>query len=562
MNHEGNGLPIQTNGQHPAPPIIGVEALTPTTDSSPSSNPRRDEKGVPWRVAAVIPGFGKHKDVVMLLRDMGRLDLRGIDFWVTLVDNATPDRPLSDIPAPAHLRLEHLRLPENTGGAGGFNAGMRRVLSGEGLSGQFDPPDFVWLVDSDARVSRNSLRELVKALAKHKKLCAVGSALVDPVKGLVYEIGGRISRTKGEWHPACGGNPDRRIPLRADYLAACSALARREAIEKTGLLPDVFIHGDDVMWFLRMQKATGQRVAGIPSSRVFHPSFLDKFQTWTRYYGCRNSFACIDAMGLGRITRFRKGMVETKRAVCQAVMGLDELADLHLDGMRDALAGRLEGHHIPAGRQTIINSYRLTPIKKLAENIKGELAGMRKGARVWVHPLLLSHPRDFKDLKHQARQLGAPTRVATYWRRRDRFSFLLTDTLKAMWRCAVGPTADIAVVPTGLPTSWFRGRVLYEVTPDGYLRREIRRGARVNRAARVCVRGLMLSIKLGAAEQVPKPALVPVPKRPAIPPRVQSKTTPGATTEPRWAQSCLPGAHSTAHDRPHSRSFAAPNPTS
>ena len=132
-----HGSPLETR------PVAPIEASTPA---------RR-----PWRVAAVIPGFGKHKDVELLLRDLSRLDLRGIELWAVLVDNATPV-PLSTVPVPANLRLEHHRMSENTGGAGGFNAGMSRVLAGEGLSGEFDPPDFIWCLDSDARVIRSTLR--------------------------------------------------------------------------------------------------------------------------------------------------------------------------------------------------------------------------------------------------------------------------------------------------------------------------------------------------------------------------------------------------------------------
>lgn len=474
------------NGHHASipSPVIGLEALTP------AAAVRRGVKGVPWRVAAVIPGFGKHKDVELLLKDLGRLDLRGIEFWAVLVDNATPNRPLSDVPAPAHLRLEHYRLGENTGGAGGFNAGMARVLAGEGLSAEFEAPDFVWLVDSDARVSRRSLRELVKALIKHKNLCAAGSALVDHSTNAVYEIGGRVSRDRGEWYPAAGGNPDRRILVKCDYLAACSALVRRDAIEQTGLMPDIFIHGDDVQWMVRLARTTGKKIRGVVTSRVYHPHFLGKFQTWTRYYGCRNSFAAIDAMKLGPKVRYRKAMVETQRAVCQSMMGLDELAELHIQGIQDAAACRTKGHHIAMGRDNLLKLYKPQPISTLAAAITEERTRMGSGATVWVHPLLIAHPLDFADLKAEVTKLGLSLKVGEYWKHRHRFERKKRDAVKAFWRAFIaGPTADIAIVPTGWPTGWFRGKVHYEVTPDGFYRRDIKVGERLKKTASIFWRG-------------------------------------------------------------------------
>jgi len=516
LHAHNNGL---SNGHlaH-AKPIVGLETLT---------KPRRGVKGTPWRVAAVVPGFGKHSDVELLLKDFSRLDLRGIEFWVVLVDNATPNRPLSDIPTPPNVRLEHLRLTENTGGAGGFNAGMARVLAGEGLTAEFDPPDFLWLVDSDARVSRRSLRELIKVLAKPKKLCAVGSALVDRDTGFVYEIGGRVSRDKGEWHPAAGGNPDRRLLIKCDYLAACSALVRREAIEQTGLMPDIFIHGDDVQWFIRLQLATNSRVAGVPRSRVFHPHFLGKFQTWTRYYGCRNSFAAIDAMGLGRQVRFRKAIVEIKRAVCQAIMGLDELAELHMQGIEDAAACRTRGHHIAMGRDNLLRMYKPEPIGTLARAVRVDLERLGIGTTVWVHPLLVAHPKDFEALKTEVRSLGLSTQVDPYWHRRQRFTNTKRDAIKALWRALVaGPTADVAIVPTGWPTGWFRGKVHYEVTPDGYFRREIRVAERLNRAVSVIWRGCKAAMRLRAREPFTD-TLPPAPER-----RTTNSNTDSASAQP------------------------------
>lgn len=468
----------------------------------PSGRQRRGVHGAPWRVAAVIPGFGKHRDVELLLKDLGRLDLRGIEFWAVLVDNATPNRPLSDVAAPGHLRLEHYRLGENTGGAGGFNAGMARVLAGEGLSAEFEAPDFVWLVDSDARVSRRSLRELIRALVKHKGLCAAGSALVDTATGTCYEIGGNMSAKNGFFVPAARGDCDRGTIVRCDYLAACSALVRREAIERTGLMPDIFIHGDDVEWFLQMTRKTGKGVAGVVASRAGHPLWNRKFQTWVRYYTTRNAYAPIDVMGFGPGTRFRRALVDVLRATGQTVMGMDELAELHLKGLEDAGECRTVGHSIPGGMMPVIQSTKMRPFTQFAQAYREERA-KNPGGTTWVHPLMALRARDLPGFAQGLRDAGLQPPAGwrkdprwQYWHRRSLGSHVRSDMVRAVWRALVGTKDDIAVVPTGQPSGWFRGRTLFLLTADGFQVRTVEPRGRVGAAVRTFRRGLRAAFRL------------------------------------------------------------------
>ena len=464
------------------------------------------------RVAAVIPGFGRAADIERLLQDLWRMNRKGIELWVVLCDNASP-QPLADLVKPPEgLPFECFRNSHNAGGAGGFNAAMSRVLAGEGLSGQFPKPHFVWLLDSDARVGKNCLRPLVRVMLKNRKIVGAGSALTDQFTGIVYEIGGRISKNKGEWGPAHWGNHDRRSVLSVDYLAACSMLVRRDAIEKTGLMPDIFIHGDDVRWSIALTQATGGKLVGVPASRAYHPHFLGKFQTWTRYYGCRNGFPPIDMKKLGGWVRFRKALVETERAVCQTIMALDELGELHLQGIEDAIAGRTVGHHIAMGREKLIGLMRPEPMSKLAERLGQLRAEHGPSATTFIHPLLIANPNDLKDMRAQLTAAGLSVKLPKNWKGHDRYQLRYRDLVGAATRFMFGPNSDIAVVPTGWPTGWFRGKTLVEVTPDGFYVRKISRAERAKKAISVFVRGLKSAITL-LNTVPPAPPLPPAPIR-------------------------------------------------
>ena len=494
-------------------PSVQTEAKPAVAINPRTGKPVRGSKGIKWRVAAVSPCFGKHKDVEKLMNDISKLDLRGIELWVILVDNATPV-PISTVPIPSNVVHEHLRMSSNTGGAGGFNAGMQRVLSREGLTANYETPDFIWLLDSDVRVARKSLRALIKALVRNRKrACAAGSSLVCPKSGVTFEIGGKIDRQHGRWGPAHQGDHDRRGVLPCDYLAACSMLVEYDAVVKTGVMPDIFIHGDDVRWGLELAKATGKRILAVPGSRAFHPRYEDKWGTWVRYYASRNHLPPMEVLRLGPFARLRHGLHQTVRSVGQTMMGLDVLAELHLRGLEDGLADATRntpGKPLPE----IIKAVATKPLAQLSgafdEAIAAFKAKHNREPKLYVHPMLIVHPHDFAEIKAIVRKtgrerVGITKRDVRVWKRRHRSDHPFKDTFAAGWRMLRGNQADIAIVPTGWPSAWNRADLVLQVTPDAFLTRELKPWERFREAIRVAIKGLKLSLKLMLKGNPPQP---------------------------------------------------------
>ncbi len=510
-----------TTGAKPA--IVGIEALTPIpANGSPNGASAGGSRRL-RTVAAIIPCFNRRQDLELLLSDVARQDLRGIDLWCVVIDNASND-PLSTIKVPAGLRVEFVRLPKNTGGSGGFNAGMAHVLSGSGLTGELGPPEFVWWLDSDARVSRRCLRELVKVLVRRPKVGAVGSALHDISTGHTWEVGGRIVRRHGGVWPAAGGDVDERFLVRADYIAACSALVRRVAIEKTGLFPENFIYYDDVDWSIQMTAKTGLKVVGAPRSKAWHPPGNRRYVTWARYYIARNCFSHMDVMGMGGWKRFRRAMKEIPRAVSQAMMGLPELADLHLRGLQDALDRRFTSIE----PKDIVKPVGFRPFTQLAAILEEEKARARQEGRrgtLFVHPILRSRIPGLETFRRALKGAGFRwPKGRDEWRRRDLTTHLIGDVLGAAWRFMTGPGADIAVTPTGWPTNWYRGRVVIQVTSEGLIVRRIERVRELRRAASTLIRGVALCVKIG----VRAPHVMALPPAPAWAPARQASAANGA----------------------------------
>lgn len=490
----------------PRPVGPGRESPEPHEDSQsgPVAQPRERSDESPgdrvWRVWAVVPCFNRPRDLQLLVQDLTGLDLGTpprVHLSVLIVDNASTP-PLRDLPLPAdpRLRIEHLRLQTNTGGSGGFNAGLAEALLNP-IQGAL--ADAVWMVDSDARVEPETLLRLLEALEADPSLAAVGSALVDPATGDIHEIGGRVNRWTGAFEPAAGegtgirarrgiapADPGR--PFRVDYIAACSALIRRQAIEQTGLMPDVFLNADDVEWFVRMGRIAGG-IAAVPASRATHPTF-DRFQTWARYYIARNGFGPIDALGLGGGVRFVRAMRETLRAALQAMMGRRDLAELHLRGLRDAAAGRRIG---PAAKG-VIEFEPFRPLAELRQAVEEMWAS--KGAspaRVYVHPGL----RDSAAIREALCAAHVEAFEQASGDRSGRRSGALAAIAGATWRLLAGPTAEVAFVPArGRPECWARGRAMVLVVPEGFVIRRLGRFSTVWRTVRVMLRGGWLSARL------------------------------------------------------------------
>ncbi|HYE60806.1 MAG TPA: glycosyltransferase family 2 protein [Phycisphaerales bacterium] len=527
------------------PAVVGLEALTAGANGTHAihtngSHATHTPHGRPWKVAAIVPCFNRRSDLVLLLKDVARQDLRPvkgrpIQLWLTVVDNASTD-PLSTISIPDGLTVEFVRLEKNTGGSGGFNAGMSHVLSGAGLTAELGQPDFLWWLDSDARAGRKCLRELVKVLARHPRVGGVGSALGDIPTGDTWETGAKITRKNGYIKPC--RPTDKRFPNEADYLAACSGLVRRTAVERTGLFPENFIYYDDIDWCIQMTAKTGLKIVGAPKSRAYHPPGNRRYVTWGRYYIARNCFSHMDVMKLGNWTRFKRALRELPRAVGQAMMGLEELAELHIKGLADAKAKNFP----KIEPRDLVKPLGFKPFKDIQQVIDAAKAELQKegisSPNLWVHPLLKSKIPGLEAFRRELRRVKFewPTERSV-WRNRALEGHLWKDFVEAAWRGLTSPTADVAIVPTGWPTSWFRGRILIQVTTEGLLVRRVRPMRQAVKAASIAWRGFGLAVGIGLrgphTMQLPpapafRPVLKPVPAEEHIPTEVVPQAIPAA----------------------------------
>lgn len=235
------------------------------------------------KVAIIILNWNKKDYVLALLKSLREIHYDNFD--IIVVDNASTDGSVGAI----RELLPEVRIivnPENLGGTGGFNTGIRYVMESKGYK-------YLWLLDNDAEVETGTLEELVKAMEEDGNIGIAGSRIVDiNSRDITIEAGAFFRWDTIEVKPLFRN--ERNITFKdkvpdVDYVAICSALVRISALEKVGTMDDrYFIFWDDMDWGLQFKK-NNFRVVSVLTSVAYHPPFTEKRSAVVDfYYGYRN----------------------------------------------------------------------------------------------------------------------------------------------------------------------------------------------------------------------------------------------------------------------------------
>ncbi len=184
------------------------------------------------------------------------------DFEIIVVDNGSRDG------SPEYLREQYrtvslIGLPENTGFAGGNNAGIRAAQG-----------TYVALLNNDTRTDPEWLASLVRdaetgpatdGMWASKILSYDDPDLIDNVGLLLYRDG--LARGKGRLERDRGQYDTRQEAL---FPSGCAALYRRRMLDEIGLFDeDFFAYADDVDLGLRARLAAWGCVY-VPAAKVYH----------------------------------------------------------------------------------------------------------------------------------------------------------------------------------------------------------------------------------------------------------------------------------------------------
>ena len=215
------------------------------------------EAGPQERVVAVVVAWDR-ADLLSRALDGLAGQSRPVDA-VVVVDNASSDD--SAVVAAEHPVVSDVVLmPRNTGGAGGFAAGLARALEGHGA-------DLVWLMDDDTIASPTALEELLAARRAYPGRVALAASRADWHDGREHPMNTPRTRVGVSRHERKRAGLASARPIRTASFV--SVLLDAPAVRDVGLpMADYFLWNDDFEFTARLLR----RYVGlyVPSSRVAH----------------------------------------------------------------------------------------------------------------------------------------------------------------------------------------------------------------------------------------------------------------------------------------------------
>ena len=198
--------------------------------------------------------------------------------WV--VDNDSQDDSeaflINKVSSLDDSRVTFVQSGHNGGFGYGNNVGIRRALRDQA------PPDYIYLLNSDAFVEPDAVRVLVDFLDAHREVGIAGSYIFG-VDGVPHKTAFRFPSVYSEFEESLRlgliskllsdhvvALPMPTAPTQVDWLAGCSMMLRREVIEQVGMFDETFFLYYEETDLCGRAGEAGWSTWYVPQSRVAH----------------------------------------------------------------------------------------------------------------------------------------------------------------------------------------------------------------------------------------------------------------------------------------------------
>lgn len=202
------------------------------------------------QVYALILNYNSAGESIELFRDLEEQSYK--DLQILVIDNNSNEEDrrqlIENIP-----KTNLIFNRENLGFAAGNNVGIKKALKANA--------NYIWILNPDVRLEKDSLCILVDTLKSDEKLAAVGPRILhreapgrvfsDGEKMLMDEKAGTFHRN----HNLDVNDLSAGIDYNIDYIAGSSMLLNVKAIEKIGDLPeDYFLYFEETDWCFKAKR--------------------------------------------------------------------------------------------------------------------------------------------------------------------------------------------------------------------------------------------------------------------------------------------------------------------
>lgn len=233
-------------------------------------------------IAVIIVNYGTADLALDAVESVFARDHGGRTVEVHLVDNASPGDDAEQIRKAIATRGWRDRLvfhaeKENHG----FGRGNNIVL--QTLAARPSPPEYVFLLNPDARLKTDTIAELASFLETHPDAAVAGAGIDRPDGGPAVTAAFRFPNAISEFSRAARFGPLSRLTRRwntplspdaptreVDWVAGAALLARFPALVETGFFdPDFFLYFEEAELMHRLRKA-GWQIWYCKEARVEH----------------------------------------------------------------------------------------------------------------------------------------------------------------------------------------------------------------------------------------------------------------------------------------------------
>lgn len=177
------------------------------------------------------------------LRSIFHLDYP--NFRVVVIDNASTDGSLEQAKR-VYPKAHFIKNSENVGFARGINVGIQFAID--------QRAEYIWLINPDAVIPKDSLHPLVSVLERHGDVGMVSPLIIPPKNTSVWFGGGKIS-----WIRMCAVHTPPRshtIPFETGFLSGCAPLIKASVFRIVGLFDErFFLYYEDVDISYRAKKS-------------------------------------------------------------------------------------------------------------------------------------------------------------------------------------------------------------------------------------------------------------------------------------------------------------------
>lgn len=204
-------------------------------------------------------GFQETKELIESLQK----HVHSCSYEIIVVDNGSRQNEATLLKQ-AYPGIQVLRSEQNAGFAGGNNLGIK-IARGE----------YIFLLNNDALIRDDSLHFLKDCLANHPGIGAVSPKIKFAVPPQHIQYAGFTPLSKYTLRNRSIGynKPDQplyNIPGKTAFLHGAALMIKREVVEKTGLMPEIyFLYYEEMDWCSQISRQ-GYELWYEPRCTVFH----------------------------------------------------------------------------------------------------------------------------------------------------------------------------------------------------------------------------------------------------------------------------------------------------